>query len=312
MKYLFLVLLFAVRLNAAAPVASYGFDEGVGTTTGLAGTLSGTTWAAGEFGKALSFSGVARVTVPDAAPLHLTAFTLSAWINPSAVNGWQDVIYKGPDSYYLDLSAGKPAVGGTWANGPLFAPAVLPLNAWSHLAATYDGATMRLYVNGLQVASRAQTGTPAVSTNPVQIGGDSLYGQSFTGLIDEVRIYNVALTAAQIVMDMNTAIGVVVQPPPPPPPVPAVLVWDAPSGKDVAGGPEVEVEAQIGVWPAGSNPNTSCPINRITGINPAAMTLLLAQVQAGLVAGTNYDARMAYRDQAGNWGPWSKAAPLKP
>ena len=81
------------------------------------------------------------------------------------------------------------------------------MNTWSHLAVTYDGATMRLYVNGTQVSSQAQTGSITTSTNPLQIGGDSIYGQYFQGMIDEVRIYNVALTPAQIQTDMNTPIG---------------------------------------------------------------------------------------------------------
>ena len=59
-------------------------------------------------------------------------------------------------------------------------------------------------MNGVQVASGAQTGNIATSTNPLQIGGDSLYGQYFQGTIDEVRVYNVALTQAQIQSDMNT------------------------------------------------------------------------------------------------------------
>jgi hypothetical protein len=63
---------------------------------------------------------------------------------------------------------------------------------------------MQLYVNGVQVASRAQTGAIATSTNPLQIGGDSFYGQYFAGRIDEVRIYNRALSVAEIQTDMNT------------------------------------------------------------------------------------------------------------
>ena len=85
--------------------------------------------------------------------------------------------------------------------------AALTANTWAHLAATYDGATMRLYVNGVQVASRAQTGAIATSTNPLQIGGDSIYGQYFAGRIDEVRIYNRALSVAEIQNDMSSALG---------------------------------------------------------------------------------------------------------
>ena len=66
---------------------------------------------------------------------------------------------------------------------------------------------MRLFVNGTQVASTAKTGALATSTNPLQIGGDSLYGQYFAGLIDEVRVYNVALTAAQIQADLARPVG---------------------------------------------------------------------------------------------------------
>ena len=65
---------------------------------------------------------------------------------------------------------------------------------------------VRLFVNGTQVASTAKTGAIATSTNPLQIGGDSIYGQFFSGLIDEVRIYNVALTAAQIQADMTAPV----------------------------------------------------------------------------------------------------------
>src|SRR5207248_1621486 len=103
-----------------------------------------------------------------------------------------------------------PAGGATWGSGShwtIYGTAALPVNSWSHVAVTYDGASLRLYVNGTQVASQAQTGNLITSTNPLQIGGDSTYGQFFQGTIDEVRVYNVALTATQIQSDMVTAIG---------------------------------------------------------------------------------------------------------
>jgi Concanavalin A-like lectin/glucanases superfamily len=64
-----------------------------------------------------------------------------------------------------------------------------------------------VYVNGNLVSNTAVTGTIATSTNPLQICGDSIFGQYFAGTIDEVRIYNTALTQTQIQTDMTTAIG---------------------------------------------------------------------------------------------------------
>jgi hypothetical protein len=87
------------------------------------------------------------------------------------------------------------------------------VDTWVHLAGTYDGATLRVYVNGIQVSSQTQTGNLATSSDPLQIGGDSIYGQYFEGTIDEVRVYNVALTATQIQNDMNTPIETVGQMP---------------------------------------------------------------------------------------------------
>ena len=204
----------------SALVAAYGFDEGLGGSVGDAsgsgngGSIGSATWAGvGRFGNALSFNGSgARVTVSDSASLDLTtAMTLEAWVFPTAGGGWRDVIYKGPDDiYYLESSTASapnpPGVGGTFAS-PLYGSSALPLNVWSHLAATYDGQTLRLYVNGVQVASRVVLTPIETSTGALTIGGDALYGQYFAGRIDEVRIYNTALSASQIQTDMNTPVG---------------------------------------------------------------------------------------------------------
>jgi hypothetical protein len=79
-------------------------------------------------------------------------------------------------------------------------------STWAHLAATYDGSTQRLYVNGVQVSSRAQTGPIAISSGPLRIGGNAVWGEYFQGRIDEVRIYNRALSQAEVQTDMITAI----------------------------------------------------------------------------------------------------------
>ncbi len=163
-------------------MAAYSFDEGGGTTVvdlsgnGNHGNVSNAAWTAtGKYGKALVFNGTnAVVTVNDSASLRLTsAVTLEAWVNPSAsVGGWRDVIYKGNDNYYLEGSSdngGVLAAGGTFAgaNANLYGPGALPINAWSHIAATYDGAALRLYVNGALVSSQSVDGLDRDVEQPV-------------------------------------------------------------------------------------------------------------------------------------------------
>jgi len=198
-------------------VAAYSFNEGSGTTvadsSGNAntGTISNATWTTqGKFGNALVFNGTnALVTVNNSASLQLTTgMTLEAWVYPTVtLSGWTDVVYKQVDIYYLEAESGvgAPATGGTFAGTPatIYGTSAVPANSWTHLAATYDGAMLRLYVNGVQVSSHAQTGAISSSANPVQIGGDTIYGQYFQGRIDEVRIYNRALSQAEIQTDMN-------------------------------------------------------------------------------------------------------------
>ena len=80
-----------------------------------------------------------------------------------------------------------------------------PVNAWTHVALTYDGSTLRLFVNGTQVATRASTGTLQATTNPLSIGGNqSRSASTSTGLIDEVRVYNRSLSQTDIQADMST------------------------------------------------------------------------------------------------------------
>jgi glucose/arabinose dehydrogenase len=213
-------------------VVAYGFNEGSGTVAADAsgnsrtGTLSGATWiTAGRFGNALSFDGVDDwVTVSDADALDLTTgMTLEAWVFPTvALSGWRAVIQKeqpGGVAYYLYASSRNNARPGTgvYIGGEqiLYGDNPLAANTWTHLAATFDGTTQRLYVNGVEVASRAQTGSIETSTGPLRLGGHSVWGEFFQGYIDEVRVYNRALGQAEIQNDMNTPVGGAPGPVPP-------------------------------------------------------------------------------------------------
>jgi hypothetical protein len=83
----------------------------------------------------------------------------------------------------------------------------LPVHRWSDVAVTYDGATLRLYVNGRQVSSRAATGTIQAPSNPLWIGGNRPYGEHFRGLIDEIRVYDHALSENEIRHDMEMPVA---------------------------------------------------------------------------------------------------------
>jgi hypothetical protein len=204
-------------------VAAYNFDAGSGTTVadlsgkGNTGTLSNATWTtAGHTNGALSFNGTnALVSVPDSASLDLTTgMTLEAWVNPSALGtAWRTVVMKeqppGNLAYalYANTDTTRPSAHVfTSAEAILRGTSALLLNGWTHLAASYDGTTLRLYVNGTQVASVAASGAITTTAGSLRIGGNNIWSEWFAGVIDDVRVYNRALTATEIQTDMNTPV----------------------------------------------------------------------------------------------------------
>ena len=236
--------------------------------------------------------------------------TLEAWVNPSTVNAnWRDVIYKGNDNFYLEATstnASQPdagmIAGGSYADA--FGTAALTANTWSYLTETYDGSTLRLYVNGTQVASTAHTGAIATSTNPLQIGGDSIYGQYFAGLIDEVRVYNVALTAAQIQTDMATPVGSSQDTTPPT--QPGTLTANAVSGSevDLSWGASTD---NVGV--------TGYQVERCQGSGCTNFAQIATTTGTGTTykdtsvsAPNTYSYRVRATDAAGNLSPYSNTA----
>jgi hypothetical protein len=194
------------NLAPSSLVAAYAFSEGSGPTsadaTGLGHTVTvgSASWiASGHTGNALSFNGTtARSTVADANDLDLSsAMTLMAWVYPNVTpQSWRTILHKETDG------------GGTFGSGNVnaYGPSALPAGTWTHVATTYDGTTVRLYVGGTLVASAPATGSILSSSSPLSIGGTAAYGEYFNGRIDDVRVYNRALSAAEIQQDMLTPV----------------------------------------------------------------------------------------------------------
>jgi|CXWL01.1.fsa_nt_gi hypothetical protein len=221
---------FTLTVNAAAPpppppstgpVGWWKLDENTGTAaadssgSGNNGTLTnGPTWTAGRLGAALAFDGINdNVTIPHSTSLALTgAFSMAAWVNPAiSTTNFKSVMVKNYTHFFYASSKGycgngAVLVGFVGSAGTKTAcdPNPLPANAWTHLAATSDGSVLRLYRNGVLTSSAAVTGVPVTSTGTLQLGA-SRFGEYFNGKLDEARVYNRALSAAEVLALFNAA-----------------------------------------------------------------------------------------------------------
>lgn len=214
----------AKESRASGLVAAYPLNELAGSVTsdasakGNLGVLSGASWTpAGRFGGALSFDGANDwVTVADDPSLDLTnKMTLEAWVKPRALGSvWRTVLMKeqpGGLTYalYGETNSGEPS-GSVNVGTELDTRAAseLPLDSWTHLAATYDGLALRLFVNGRQVSSRPVSGSLTTSANVLRLGGNGVWDEWLRGVIDEVRVYRRVLSEGEIAKDMSSPIKV--------------------------------------------------------------------------------------------------------
>jgi hypothetical protein len=193
--------------NDSTLVAYYPLDGNPNDASGNGnnGTaFGGVSYVSGKVGQAASLDGTTGyISIPDSPSLRLSTFTLAAWVNPTAIVGDNRIAEKGTsDSYYLDVNPeGKALVGffdGTYHD--LISPTALVLNTWSSVAGTYDGTVLRLYVNGTLVNSLALVSSPSQTAEPLVIGWkfNGITDDHFAGLIDELRLYNRALTDSEI------------------------------------------------------------------------------------------------------------------
>ena len=185
-------------------------DTRDGVSGQSAEAVGGVGYAPGKVGKAFSFDGAnSCVSIPASDGINFSGnmpMTISTWVYRTGdapighIVGKRNDCYLGNIQYQLafDETSGLAFVGNS-GNFWVSTHRQLPMNVWQHLAVTYDGATAIVYINGQPVASGDGTLGTAIAA-PLKIGNAGSC-QSFAGLIDEIAIYNRALSAAEIQAD---------------------------------------------------------------------------------------------------------------
>lgn len=208
-----------------------GHQDSVGTCTDGTGATAWNNGAAGKYNSSLKFDGIDDYVVTPRL-LTNTTYSISIWINPSrygSSNYLNGFFYQGSGSSDIGTRFGvgtcpscTVASGGGKSNTVFFeneggstylsgANSAINLNTWQHVVITKNGANESLYINGSLSNSRANGNTTTPSNNNSYFGfwySSSDPGRFFQGQIDDVRIYNYALTPVQVKTVMNQGAAV--------------------------------------------------------------------------------------------------------
>ena len=178
-------------------------------TVGLVTSLAG-------YGRALQLTGSQHqyVDVPRSTVLDVNTYTLAAWVRVTGVQNDQTLgrweVLEKAGAYWMNVRTNRLVrVGGFYGgcanpNWQYFdSTRALPLNTWKHVAVTYDGAWLRIYIDGRAAGAKRVSGRTCVSGEPLAVGAKNnpskgLLEAFWDGRLDEVRIYNRALTLAEI------------------------------------------------------------------------------------------------------------------
>lgn len=205
------------------------------------GTAIGTSIVDGKFGKARYFNGLNDyIVVPNDASLNnLAQFTLEAWVNPQGFDlgtwangesviakgshdGWGNylalMLFRNQDDNYGNANNFNSIFfdGEVYSAGGTISSWYAP-NEWYYVAYTYNGSDLKLYVNGSLVSSTSSPGLVINNVDPLYIGhhtwaNGTQGSQRMRGLIDEVRISNIARSAQEIANNYNLANGISLSP----------------------------------------------------------------------------------------------------
>ncbi|XRG79028.1 LamG-like jellyroll fold domain-containing protein [Rossellomorea sp. GAMAL-10_SWC] len=203
----------SVSTRAAELVAHWKFDEGSGTTVGDSsgngnnGTLvNNPTWTDSGKGGALAFSGGSRAEFNSSATLNKTGDeSVSFWFKTSQPATGTTSIFRQSNRFTaLQLASGQARVA-YWPNASssykaLYTPWTYNDNNWHHYAATYDHLNgLKIYVDGNLVASNTTNLGPLPTvTSKIMMGANETGGEAYNGLLDEVRVFDLALTQDEI------------------------------------------------------------------------------------------------------------------
>jgi hypothetical protein len=205
--------------NNNGPIAHWKLDENAGTTAyDSAGSNDGTLtnmeaadWVVGKFGSAVDLDGSDEyVTIADSTGSVLdasSAITLSSWIMPTAIPAQFKQIVRKESAYVLELTSDHKPQFNFWSGTALQTAVTgsdaVQIGQWYHLAATYNGSISRLFVNGVLVSEKTNSGSIDTNNSALQFGIRNGTDLQFTGRIDDVKIYNYARTTEQIRADYN-------------------------------------------------------------------------------------------------------------
>lgn len=202
--------------NAPGLVGTWHFDGNAQDSSGNGnhGTINGATFVQGINGQALSFDGVDDyVDIGDNPSLRIDGpYTVEAWVYSNKNNIGQILSksrlhdLRNYELLWLDEGNGGPRIKFEFSiNGVTYwrESQLLKYKEWYYVAGVYDGTYVKLYINGAQAAITPASGIVDVSTQPLTIGRRSDGVRFFNGIIDEVRIYNRALSASEIKANYN-------------------------------------------------------------------------------------------------------------